>query len=69
MTEREQLENEHVEAGVAKWGESEREGLVAQAKGKKLAHLRAESDARNGREYAGRTSKNIALHCNDNGFS
>lgn len=73
MNEREQLEAEHVAAGVAKWGEAERAGLVAQAKKMALGSLRAESDLRNKGAYSdkayGRTSTNIAKDCTENGFS
>ena len=49
---REQLEADHVAAGVAKWGEAERAGLIRQARGKHIDTLRVEYDLRHGDETA-----------------
>lgn len=43
---REQLEEEHVAAGVAKWGQEEVPGLLAQAKAMSLETLRVNYDLR-----------------------
>jgi len=73
---REQLEAAHVEAGVAKWGEAERAGLVKQAKKASTASLRVEWESARGMDssvaadkFGGKGSHKIARSAIENGAS
>lgn len=76
MPTRAQLESMHVEAGVAKWGEGERSGLVAQAKKRSIESLRVDWAVANGmsnaeamEQFGGKKSYKIARSAIENGAS
>jgi len=76
MPTRAQLEAAHVEAGVAKWGETERDGLTKQAKKRSIESLRVDWAVANGmsnseamEKFGGKKSYNIAKSAIENGAS
>lgn len=73
---REELELAAVEAGVAKWGEAERAGLVKQTKKRSTESLRVDWEIANGTpaavavdKFGGKKSYKIAKSCLENGAS